>query len=71
MFPWGHAPTEVSGPNDGFRLGGAIYSGDTGGRIVSMDYANGTMGVVWSDGDGGEITYPLDADYLRSAFPWE
>jgi hypothetical protein len=52
-------------------LGGAIYSGDTGGRIVSMDYANGTMGVVWSDGDGGEITYPLDADYLRSAFPWE
>jgi hypothetical protein len=29
------------------------------------------MAVVWDDGDGKEIIYPVDATYLRKAMPWE
>ena len=43
----------------------------TAGAVVSVDHEHGTMGVVWSDGDGGAITYPVDATYLRKAWPWE
>lgn len=65
MFPWGHAP-ELS-----YAVGDTVYSGDIAGRVVSLDSEHGTIGIVWSDGDGGAITYPVDATYLRKAMPWE
>lgn len=64
--PWGDAPAAPA-----HAVGDTIYSGNTAGRVVSVDTEQATMGVVWSDGDGGAITYPMDATYLRKAFPWE
>ena len=58
-------------PPRGYAPGDAIYSGDCRGSVVSVDASAGTMAVVWSDGDGGAITYPLEAEYLRKKFPWE
>jgi len=71
MFPWSNPPAEVHGSDDRFRLGSVVYSGDAKGTVVSVDAAAGTMGVIWSDGDGGAIIYPLDATYLRGPMPWE
>lgn len=53
-----------------YKTGDAVYSGDCRGTVVSVDAANTTISVVWSDGTGA-ITYPADATYLRKAFPWE
>lgn len=69
MFPWGDAPNTNDAP--GYAVGNAVYSGKCRGTVVSVDTATATMGIVWSDGDGGAITYPIDADYLRKALPWE
>lgn len=74
MFPWSDA-REPAAP--AYAVGDPICSADTGpadtcrGCVVSVDAEQATMGVVWSDGDGGAITYPIDATYLRKAMPWE
>ncbi len=51
-----------------YAVGDTVYSGDCRGAVVSMD--GDTMEIIWSDGEGA-ITYPIDAEFLRKAFPWE
>jgi hypothetical protein len=67
MPPWGDAPAAPA-----FAVGDTIYSGNSPepGTVVSVDAAEATMGVKWRD-VGGAIIYPLDATYLRKAYPWE
>lgn len=69
MYPWGDAP--ATNEPAAFAVGDRVFSEDTAGRVVSVDAEQATMGVVWSDGGGGVITYPLDATYLRKGMPWE
>jgi len=64
MFPWGDASTVQA-----YAVGDAIYSGECRGAVVSVD--GRLISVVWSDGDRGEIIYPIDADYLHKGFPWQ
>lgn len=53
-----------------YAVGDIVYSGTCRGTVVAVDEA--TMGIVWSDSDDGKpITYPIDASYLRKAFPWQ
>lgn len=67
VFPWGYA----HGPF--WTALEIVYSGNCRGTVVSVDTASATMAVLWDDNGGryGEITYPLDADYLRKGMPWE
>ena len=67
----GAQPAPAPNPSS-FAVGDVIRSGNSPepGTIVSVDEAQATMGVKWRD-VGGAITYPLDATYLRKAFPWE
>lgn len=67
MFPWGDAPDPFQRP--AWTEGETVYSGASRGTVVSVDET--TMGIVWDDGDGGVIVYPVDADYLRKKMPWE
>jgi len=70
MFPWGDTPAEIPGPDaPAYAVGDAVYSGDCRGTVVSVDAD--TIAIVWSDGDGGAIIYPVEASYLRKAMPWE
>ena len=66
-FPWS-VPTR-------FKVGDEIYSHVDRGRVIEVDAVAGIMRVTWDDGDGGTITYPLDADYfeteLPEKMPWE
>ena len=84
MFPWGNShdagsvarelvPAEPAPTPEpaGYAVGDTVYSDACRGTVVSVDAAEATMGIVWSDGDGGAITYPIDATYLRKAMPWE
>lgn len=71
VFPWGHALSALNHTDPGYAVGGNVYSGTCRGAVVSVDVANATMAVIWSDGDGGKIIYPMDATYLRKAMPWE
>lgn len=54
-----------------YAVSDTIYSADVHGTVVSVDICEVSMGVVWSDGDGDTITYPIDATYLRKKYPWE
>jgi hypothetical protein len=71
VFPWGDAPAPLQG-QPAFAVGDTVYSGNSPepGTVVSVDEAEATMGVKWRD-VGGAIIYPLDAEYLRKAYPWE
>lgn len=73
MFPWSDAPAEVSRPDDAWRVGSVVYSGECRGTVVSVDESENAMGIIWDDnGDKhGAITYPMDATYLRKGLPWE
>lgn len=56
-----------------YATGEIVYSGpgrECRGTVVTVDTDKATMGIAWDDGDG-VITYPLDAEYLRKALPWE
>ena len=59
-----------SAPVPAFAVGERVYSGDSPqpGTVLSVDAAEGTLGVDWGE---GPITYPIDAPYLRKAWPWE
>ena len=65
MFVRRDTPTETC-----FAVGDEVRSGASIGTVVALDADEVTMGIVWNDGDG-VITYPLDATYIRKAFPWE
>jgi hypothetical protein len=71
MPPWGDASTSLQG-QPAFAVGDTIYSGNSPepGTVVSVDADEATMAVKWRD-VGGAIIYPLDATYLRKAYPWE
>ena len=75
VLPWGDAPADISGQDAcRFAVGDTVYSGNSPepGHVVSVDPREATMGIVWSDvNGGGAIIYPIDASYLRKAFPWE
>ena len=65
VFPWGEPQVATS-----YAVGSSVFSGEGRGAVVSVDASQGTFAIVWSDGHY-PITYPLDADYLRKAMPWE
>lgn len=67
VFPWGDThDTPV------YAVGDAIFSGSCRGTVTLVSTVVGHLiSVVWSDGDGGEIIYPMDATYLRRGMPWE
>jgi hypothetical protein len=68
VFPWSDPP-EVE-PT--YAVGDAIYSGACRGTVVHVSNVVAPLiSVVWSDGDGGAIIYPMNASYLRKAMPWE
>lgn len=66
MFPWRNAQTIQP-----YAMGDKIRSGDSTGKIVSVDEASGHIGVIWSDGDGGVIVYPLEVEFSTKVMPWE
>jgi hypothetical protein len=68
MFPWCHSQASES---SAYALGDTVYSGECHGIVVTVDAEKATMGIVWSDGDGYPITYPMDASYLRKGLPWQ
>lgn len=72
MFPWGDTRTETDPHHEcTYAVGDAVYSGNCRGTVTQVSTVVGRLiSVVWSDGDG-EIIYPMDALYLRKAFPWE
>lgn len=61
-----NAPTETR-----FAVGDVVMSDPDGAPGAVVEVTETTLGVVWSDGDGGKIIYPMDATYLRKAMPWE
>lgn len=70
MYPWSDAPTN---PHHicKYAVGDAIYNGKCRGIVVKVStVVSRLISVVWEDGDG-EIIYPMDAEYLRKAMPWE
>ena len=69
MSIWSDPPSPFSG-QPAFAVGDTIYSGNSPepGTIVSVDAAEGTLGVDWGE---GPIVYPIDAPYLRKSWPWE
>lgn len=68
MFPWCHS--YASTQTASYAVGDAVYSGECRGTVVAVDADKATMGVIWNDGDS-EITYPMDASYLRKGLPWQ
>ena len=36
-----------------------------------VQWSQRLISVVWDDGDGGEIIYPMDASYLSKRLPWQ
>lgn len=71
MFPWSDAPTDEHHVCK-YAVGDAIYSHKCRGIVIKVSTVVGRLiSVVWNDGDGGEIIYPMDAEYLRKAMPWE
>ena len=66
MFPWSDTPETPK-----YAVGDTVFSGDTAGRVVSVDTEHHLIAIVWSDGDGGAIRYPVEATFLRRAYPWE
>lgn len=71
MSIWGDPPDTLQ-RQSAYAVGDTIYSGNSSepGTVVFLDEAAGTMAVKWRD-VGGAINYPIDATYLRKAFPWE
>lgn len=74
VFPWGNTPADVSGQDAcRFAVGDTVfnkYVPPSRGTVTAVDEETATMGVKWDDGSY-PITYPIDASYLRKAFPWE
>lgn len=67
MPPWGDTPQQAP-----YAVGDGIYSGKSRGIVTQVSTVVAPLvAVVWSDGDGGEIIYPMNATYLRKALPWE
>lgn len=67
MFPWSDTPGAPT-----YAVGDIVYSGDCRGAVVHVSTVVAPLiSVVWSDGDGGPIIYPMNATYLRKALPWE
>jgi hypothetical protein len=66
MYPWGHPPEQTP---PAYAVGDTVYSDATAGTVVAV--GADAISVVWSDGDGGAIVYPIDATYLRRKLPWE
>lgn len=77
MPPWGrpHEPVNRQPALHDvptYAVGDAIYSGNCRGTVTKVSTVVARLiSVVWSDGDGGEIIYPMDATYLRKGLPWE
>jgi hypothetical protein len=69
MSIWGDASDALPG-QPAYAVGDVVYSGTSpnAGTVVSVDAAAATLGIDWG---GGPIVYPIDAPYLRKAFPWE
>lgn len=69
-FPWDQPPKPAR-----FNVGDEIYSDVDRGKVVEVDVIGNYIRVVWDDGDGGMITYPMDATYLEDKpperMPWE
>lgn len=55
-----------------FAVGDIVYSGRTsrGTVVEASTVISPVISVVW-DGQPGKIIYPMDALYLRKAYPWE
>lgn len=72
MYPWGDAQRNIDHETTSYAVGDAIYSGSCRGIVTHVSTVVARLvSVVWSDGDGGEIIYPMDATYLRKGMPWE
>ena len=72
VLPWGNPPGT---PAARFAVGDIVTPEpyDTPGTVSAVDVEACTVSVVWSDGDGGAIVYPLDASFLKKAkvnLPW-
>ena len=68
-FPWQAAPAR-------FKVGDVLSSGVDTGRVIKVDAAANTIEVLWDEGEGGTITYPMEASYLvapneMEKMPWE
>lgn len=54
----------------GFNPGQIVVHGTTRGRITVV--TNYAFSVVWDDGDGDAVVYPLPGpETIRIAMPWE
>lgn len=73
VFPWDAFYFDAEAHNaPAYAVGDTIFSGTCRGTVTQVStIVARIISVVWSDGDGGEIIYPMDATYLRKGLPWE
>lgn len=71
VFPWGDAQRPE---HPSYAVGDIVYSGASRGTVVHASTVIApVMAVEWDDGKDkyGAIIYPMNATFLRKAFPWE
>lgn len=71
VFPWSYAPPFET---DTHAVGDTVYSGSSRGTVVHVSTVVAPLvSVEWDDGKDkyGAIVYPMNAPFLRKAFPWE
>lgn len=72
VLPWSQPPEPAR-----FAVGDTVYSepyADVTGTVVSVSTVVAPLvSIVWSDGNGGAIIYPMDASYLKKVekLPWQ
>lgn len=72
VLPWSDAPEPTR-----FAVGDLVYSepyADVTGTVVHVSTVVAPLvSIVWSDGNGGAIIYPMNAPYLIKVekLPWQ
>jgi hypothetical protein len=68
VLPW----SDASKPQR-FAVGDTVVAEpyDTPGTVTAVGAT--TVNIVWSDGDGGAIVYPVEASFLKPVrkLPWQ
>jgi hypothetical protein len=49
--------------------GEIVFSNTARGRVAMV--ADRTFTVVWDDGDGYAVVYPIETEAVRKRLPWE
>jgi len=70
-YGWLTVPFGSDPPGSRFAVGDVVVSGCYLERGTVVNVGTATLAIQWSDGNGGQIVYPIDAPYLRKLEFWE